>query len=305
MMNSGPPPPGSDLPPVPGTKNGDADRPADLLPVLASADSSDRSGRPEAGESRGSSNPGRILIAEDSEITREYLVMVLRGKGYDTVSVQNGKLALDLLLDPEADARLLVTDIQMPELDGYTLIKTVRNADGIALDPRIPIIALTAYSLDEDTDSIIEMGADRIVKKPVKNESLLTAVRELVAAHPRFLPSSYLPRSDDPLDVEEVVRNFNGNDEFLLKSIRLFLKNIPDKISRLNKAVESGNLEEVGNAAHTIAGSLGILCARDCEKAARNLMAACREGRSADITGLNTLFMHKIVIFIQFLRIFA
>jgi CheY-like chemotaxis protein len=247
----------------------------------------------------------RILVADDNEINREYLAFILRDAGYETILVPDGRHALDVLAEPEARVRLLITDIQMPVVDGYELMRTVRNSDGIRYDRELPIVALTAYSFDEDSKAIKEAGADETVVKPFRPEKLRGLVGNLLAAHPRAVPSEYQPTPGDPVDVRELIENFNGNDDFLLRSMRLFLKNIPLKLERLEAALNDKNDEEAANAAHSIAGGLGILCARECEKSARTLMIACRENHDQDVSPDYLSFMERLRIFIRFLRNFV
>lgn len=260
------------------------------------------------GAGAGSSTQGaglRLLIADDNEINREYLEYFLKEAGYDTVAVRDGKLALDVVSDPEVAVRLLVTDMQMPVMDGYQLIRAIRAGDGLRFDPQLPVVALTAFSAPADLETIRDAGADAIITKPFRPVTILDRIGGLLAEHPKLLPSAYAPRQDDPVDIAELVENFNHDDTFLIRSARLFLKNVPRKTERLHDAIESGTLGEAGNAAHSIAGSLGILCAHECDSSVRALMAACREGRTADIAALDAVFMQKMIIFIRFLRFFA
>jgi CheY-like chemotaxis protein len=114
---------------------------------------------------------GRVLLAEDGPDNQELISHHLRRAGAEVDVADNGLLALNRIDTAAAAGRpydLLITDIQMPEMDGYELTRTLR-ARGIDL----PIIALTAHALTEDRDRCIEAGCDHWVTKPISRVRLL------------------------------------------------------------------------------------------------------------------------------------
>ena len=83
-----------------------------------------------------------ILLAEDDENLGKLLWTYLKNKGFDVVLAKNGKLAYDLFNDPKNSFDFLILDVMMPEMDGFTLAKEIRE-----LDKKIPFLFLTAKSL--------------------------------------------------------------------------------------------------------------------------------------------------------------
>ncbi len=118
----------------------------------------------------------RVLVVDDETDTRELLVTVLRNSGADATDATSVGQALEALraLNPHA----LISDIGMPDEDGYELIRKVR-----ALGPsarQIPAIALTAYARREDRQRALEAGYDLHLAKPVEPNDLARAVANLV-----------------------------------------------------------------------------------------------------------------------------
>ncbi|PZV08964.1 MAG: histidine kinase [Leptolyngbya sp.] len=121
----------------------------------------------------------RIFSVDDSADTREFLTVLLEQYGASVITAGSASEALAALRTLRAD--VLISDIGMPEMDGYKLIRRVR-----ALPPEqggdIPAIALTAYARDEDQQQALASGYQRHLSKPLDLEKLVQAVVELTQA---------------------------------------------------------------------------------------------------------------------------
>jgi CheY-like chemotaxis protein len=119
----------------------------------------------------------KILVVDDDVDTRELIEWVLKRVGAEVTSVGSAREALDLL--EREKPHLLVSDIAMPEEDGYSLLKKIR-----ALPPerggRIPAIALTAHSLVQDRLQSLRAGFQSHVPKPVVPEELVEVVASVI-----------------------------------------------------------------------------------------------------------------------------
>lgn len=114
---------------------------------------------------------GRILYAEDGIDNQRLIALHLRRAGADLTLADNGRAALDAIAHAQSEGRpfqLLLTDMQMPEMDGYTLANTLR-AQGCP----IPIIALTAHAMAEDRTRCLAAGCDDYASKPIDKAALL------------------------------------------------------------------------------------------------------------------------------------
>lgn len=117
----------------------------------------------------------RILIADDSATVRQLIRMVLgKRQGLSFTEAADGRLALEKLKAQEFD--LLITDINMPNLDGLGLITAVRGE----MKSFIPIIIVTTRGLEKDRDRGMELGATAYVTKPVDGSVLLKTVDRLL-----------------------------------------------------------------------------------------------------------------------------
>lgn len=120
----------------------------------------------------------RVLVVDDEEDTRDMLDAALTSFGARVVSARSAQEALARLQSEGADA--LVSDIGMPDVDGYSLIRLVRGLPGEV--GRIPAIALTAYARPEDRERAIEAGYQVHLAKPVNLDVLVDALDRLKPA---------------------------------------------------------------------------------------------------------------------------
>ena len=126
---------------------------------------------------------GRILLAEDNELNQEIAVAVLEEAGFTTEIAENGQIALDMLQKaPEGHYQLILMDVQMPVLDGYTATKMIRNLEDPAL-ANIPILAMTANAFEEDRQEAIRCGMNGHIAKPINIENLLETLDKVLGQH--------------------------------------------------------------------------------------------------------------------------
>jgi CheY-like chemotaxis protein len=111
------------------------------------------------------------LLVEDHEELWDFLSRRLRRRGFDVVLAHDGKQGVDMALAERPDVILL--DMNLPVMDGWTAARTVRGNPDTA---RIPIIALTAHAMSGDRDRIIEAGCDDYHPKPVDFPQLLAQI---------------------------------------------------------------------------------------------------------------------------------
>ena len=118
----------------------------------------------------------RILVVEDDEDTRLFLMRLLKDRGAIVISASTADQALSLLAEATPD--LLISDIGMPDKDGYQLIREIRALTTWAT---LPAIAVTAFARREDKEAALAAGYQRHIAKPVNPTSLLQAAASLTA----------------------------------------------------------------------------------------------------------------------------
>ena len=102
-----------------------------------------------------------ILVAEDSPTVRKLVALALRAQGFRVVQAQDGMDAIEKLAQHDVD--LIITDLNMPNMDGYSLIQAVREDEHLK---KVPIIVLSSEAEEEDRRRAFLVGADSYLVKP-------------------------------------------------------------------------------------------------------------------------------------------
>ncbi|MBF0103258.1 MAG: response regulator, partial [Desulfobacterales bacterium] len=118
----------------------------------------------------------KILIAEDSLFNQEIIKEIL--KNHQLTVVENGKEAVKLLENNAFD--VIFMDVQMPEMDGITATKLIRDKNSMVMNHDIPIIATTAYAMKEDCDLCLASGMDGYISKPIRIAELNRELNRVV-----------------------------------------------------------------------------------------------------------------------------
>jgi two-component system OmpR family response regulator len=116
-----------------------------------------------------------ILLAEDDENLGMLLHSYLQSKGFNVVLARTGKVAYEKFNGNKTQFDFLLLDVMMPEMDGFTLAKEIRE-----IDKAIPILFLTAKSMKEDKLQGFEIGADDYLTKPFSMEELLARINAIL-----------------------------------------------------------------------------------------------------------------------------
>jgi CheY-like chemotaxis protein len=116
----------------------------------------------------------RILVIEDDEEMSALLKDVIEEEGYKTASVNNGSEAFHRLAKESFD--LIITDVRMPGLTGLDILPGIKR-----LQPKAPIIVITAFGSEEVQRKALERGADAYLEKPIHFPKLRTLIYDLVS----------------------------------------------------------------------------------------------------------------------------
>jgi CheY-like chemotaxis protein len=116
-----------------------------------------------------------ILIIENEVSNRILIERVLSTRGYRCISASNGQEALNILDREYVD--LILTDLSMPVLDGYRTTQLIRERPALA---NVPIVAVTAYALNDENEAAMQIGCNEYLTKPFKPRQLLEVVDRLL-----------------------------------------------------------------------------------------------------------------------------
>lgn len=117
-----------------------------------------------------------VLIVEDNEKNRKLMRGLLGAHGYQTLEAVDGPIGIEMAQEHQPD--LILMDIQLPTLDGYTVTRRLKADDGTQ---QIPVIAVTSFAMKGEEDRAREAGCDAYVSKPIDIHLLIETVK-------RFLP---------------------------------------------------------------------------------------------------------------------
>jgi len=109
----------------------------------------------------------KILYVEDNPENRLLIRRVLQAEGYQILEAENASRALEMLHTQQPD--LILMDINLPEVDGYTLTNQIKSLPGL---DRVPIVAMTANVMKGDRERTLQAGCDGYIQKPVDVDTL-------------------------------------------------------------------------------------------------------------------------------------
>ena len=119
-----------------------------------------------------------IMIVDDSKTIRNLLAFVMKSEGFRILTAEDGLDALEKLYSLENDhVDLIVSDVNMPRMDGFTFIKTVREQD---IYKDIPIIVLSTEGREEDIATGMSLGANLYMVKPAEPAKMIRNVKMLL-----------------------------------------------------------------------------------------------------------------------------
>ncbi|WP_145927049.1 hybrid sensor histidine kinase/response regulator [Jeongeupia sp. USM3] len=173
----------------------------------------------------------RILLVEDHQVNQIVMRGQLESLGQVVDVVGDGIAALEQI--HQADYDLVITDIQMPKMDGYTLARALR-AQGIGL----PIVAISANAYRDEREQASSAGVDQFLTKPVQISALRTLLDTLLPSAPAAPPA---PKAAGRLSADVLVRTLEGD------------------LVVLQEAWANGDATQLRQRAHALAGALAVI----------------------------------------------
>ncbi len=117
-----------------------------------------------------------ILIVEDNPISQRMVEMILQSNGLETISAKSGRQAVQKIATRD-DIQLVLTDLMMPEMDGYQLLEAMARNESWK---QIPVIVMTSLSDADTVRRVVLLGCKNYVVKPVREEALIPKVKQLM-----------------------------------------------------------------------------------------------------------------------------
>jgi len=117
-----------------------------------------------------------ILIVDDSKTIRNLVAFILKNEGYKITAAEDGLDGLEKLY-ANSDIDLIISDINMPRMDGFTFIKTVREQDAYR---DLPIVVLSTEGQEKDIQKGITLGANLYMVKPAQPQQMVKNIKMLL-----------------------------------------------------------------------------------------------------------------------------
>ncbi len=247
----------------------------------------------------------RILLTEDNEINQEVAQGILSNAGCSCQIVINGKLAVEAVQKNRYD--LVLMDCQMPEMDGFTAARTIRELEAqhrvIHYNvSRLPIVALTANAIKGDRELCLAAGMDEYLSKPIEPNQLVEMINRLLPPESAQLPQTGASRDatpivaasgtgtaapptaavdDAPINLATALQRCLGRQDFLERILQTFKKKVAKDIEALQAHVKAGAMDQVALLAHGLKGAAANVSAERLRLAAYELEQIGKAGESA------------------------
>ena len=226
-----------------------------------------------------------ILLAEDNAANVFLIESLLAPGGHQVHAAANGLLALERFRAGRYD--IVLTDVQMPGMDGLTLIREIRRFEAEQGRPRTPVIALTAFAFEADVERSREAGCDDHLSKPISRAALLAAIERLRPAPraaaamppPPAVPAPLLTRLGASGAIDARTASERLGDEALYRRVlahaQVFLG---DWLGGFRGARSNGDFEHALRMAHDLKSIAATIGAQPLSAAAAGLEQALRAG---------------------------
>ncbi len=219
-----------------------------------------------------------ILLADDYKHNRLIVQKYLKDLPVQTDIAENGQTALEMFKKGEYD--LVLMDMQMPVMDGYTATREIRKFEKERGRRKIPIIALSAYALKTEMVKSIEAGCDEHLTKPIKKDRLVKVLSEYSA---RMKPDFQEEKSEEHSAQEHETGDTVYVDKDFEDLIPDFFEDVRRDIRSMAEASDKGDYETVRQLAHSIKGAGGSYGFDEVTKIAKSVEDACKDGNPDDI----------------------
>jgi two-component system sensor histidine kinase/response regulator len=200
----------------------------------------------------------KILLAEDYLMNQELAVHFLERRGHPVTVVENGEDAVRRLEKEDFDVVLM--DVQMPVMDGFTATSVIRDPQSAVLRHDIPIIAMTAHAMKSDRERCLSAGMNGYVSKPFTAASLVGALVELFGEElHNGETKTAKPQNTDIFDSAALLERMEGDYDLSKKMAIRFIDSVPALLNEIDKFLAAGDAANCAMNAHTLKGAAATL----------------------------------------------
>lgn len=205
-----------------------------------------------------------ILIVEDNPINQEVASRILSKAGAHVHVAEDGIEAINILKQKNFD--LILMDLQMPRMDGYTTCMEIRNKLKLSL----PIIAMTAHALDQDRKKSLKCGMNDFLSKPVHAQTLLQTVGNLIYEKSNTPLPQLTEDNSQCLDQKNALKRLDNDQDAYASLLHLFWNRYKDVTDIIN-AINMQKNTDASRLLHALRGAAAAIGAQHLVQAAQNL----------------------------------
>lgn len=235
----------------------------------------------------------RILLAEDNEINQLLTLSILSDVGANVTVVSTGRDLVKEAFGSEFD--LIITDIEMPGMDGYTASKKIRSSKNPAIS-NTPILAMTGHALKQDITRCLESGMNDHILKPYNAAELLKKINTLLTREEKETPGQSEPSSgaahEHILDTA-YLKKLSGSKELYEQMINMFLDQFDDNMIKLNEYSKRRNWKELRSLSHKLKSTYNLFGAKTAKDNLYMIEKEC-ENRPTDRNKIKALLQEFI-----------
>lgn len=231
-----------------------------------------------------------LLLVEDNELNREFAMELLHSVNIKADAAANGAEAVAMIQRHMYDGVLM--DIQMPVMDGLEATRRIR-ALAQQLDDEhfahLPIIAMSALAMSQDTERSLQAGMNDHITKPISPERLMASLvkwlkinsiipAKVMSDRPQIIPD-YLEQllKLKSIDTTQGIRRIGGNADAYLKQLRRFREHYPEAVDELQRLIDEKGMKTGEDYCHALKGVFGNLGANDLLAAITELDKALKQ----------------------------
>ena len=196
---------------------------------------------------------GRILLVEDGAINRKLIFAVLSEEGLEIETAVNGEIGVKRALNEEFD--LILMDMQMPVMDGYTAAALLREA-GVT----IPIFALTAHAMKGDEEKCLAAGCSHYLRKPIDIDAMLNAVANALGRREKnsaVRPADPVAAAIKKASNAPLLSTLPTENPVFGEIVVEFVEFLKEQITALGEAIKNHDADELSRIAHSVKGAGG------------------------------------------------
>jgi two-component system sensor histidine kinase BarA len=242
--------------------------------------------RPAAAD-RGARDCKRVLLVDDNRVNLTLASELIRLWGHQVVEAEHGSEALEIFARESFD--LIILDIQMPDIDGISLLGMMREQQP---DNPVPIVALTANVLNDEAGRLLDLGFDYFLSKPIDE----TDFRELLDSHPERRSAAsdrtagHTGNGDASVDYDSSLALCADNESLLRQIFEIIHRDIPEYRQQLDDALAQDQRDRLAAIAHKLHG---VTCYASLPRLKRLVLGfqqqLGRDGEEPPVSGVRDL----------------